>query len=243
MPQPCCGSTTCARDRVPAGLPGGNHLHNSERALDGRGVALHSIQGGSINPENYFCCVTTRGWWFPGDENSCLGPSFWMFYVVVAVSLPQRKHDAGDFLGSDGAPAAAWLPASDEPRTDNPDPGSIAGSSGVAGRSVRSLCGDRPVAVNADRFWSNHLDSEYHGLVPWELVSLGARPGRLLISFLGHFYVMASLFLEYTPHQSFSLITPVANGDQCATGTGEGNVIGAAASALLEVNGEGYFCI
>jgi len=45
------------------------------------------------------------------------------------------------------------------------------------------------------------------------------------------------------PHQSFSLITPIANGDQCATGYGEGNVIGAAANALLEVNGEGYFCL
>ena len=54
---------------------------------------------------------------------------------------------------------------------------------------------------------------------------------------------MASLFLEYTPHQSFSLITPIANCDQCATVYGEGDVTGAAANALLEVNGEGYFYI
>ena len=124
--------------------------------------------------------MTTRGGLGrPEDKNLWLGLSFQMFHAAVVAALPRRTHDACDFLSFDGVPAGVWLPASDEPRADNLDLGSTAGSSGVVGRSVRSPCGDRYAAANADRVWPYHLDSEYPGLVPWELVSLGARPGRL----------------------------------------------------------------
>ena len=70
-------------------------------------------------------------------------------------------------------------------------------------------------------------------------------PGEALISFLGHFYVMGmSLSRNTRPHQPPSLVTPISDCDSAMySGSGEVNVVGAAASALLKVDGEGNIYI
>ena len=239
MSRTCCGKATYVHDRARAALPDGNYRHNSETGLDGRHAAAGNIQGGRKNLENYFCCVTTRnGLEHLRDKNLRLGLPFRAFRAAVVAALPRPTHDPCDFSGSDGAPAGVWPPASDEVHAGNPDLDSTAGSSGVVGRSDRSPCGDRPAAANADRSWPTHPDPEYPGLVPWELLSLGARPGRLLFSFLGHLHVMASPLLGYTAPSVFQSTHTNCRLRSTAQ-IGEGNVAVAAASAFPEVDREG----
>lgn len=163
----CCGTTTCVPGRARDASPGGTHRRSNEPGSGNHPGKARNIPAGRKNPQDFFCCVTTRR---PPRGPRTAEQSFHGLDNPPVAGEPGgvvRRPPAAAAPPTDAAAAvAAWPPASDAPTCGTPDRRNTVDSSGEDGRLARIPCADR-VAPG----WPRSLRISYDESVPREVLS------------------------------------------------------------------------